>query len=309
MSFRSYLLQNLRLQRFLGLIPGCVLVISLFFVCAIVGTIPGALAEADDSPGDQLLDDYLDNSYSDTDSDKDSGGLLEDDDKRRRRVEREEKHDERERAARERRDDRADDDDDKDDDDEDEEDRLRSKWLEDFQDTDFRKKTFDDFLLRDPRRDSRARDWKDDRDDDHDDDDGDDRDPVTKSDSDERKAREDRERRDELRDMRPDSSELADEATLPGDDDDDADDGRVTEQPDLGGDYEDDPAVKRDDERVFRSLTKPIPGMLKDWVPDRVNRLHNGAFEKEPDNGFPVPYRLNGHLDIQRKRPWAEEAD
>lgn len=285
MFLGSNLLQNLQLQRFPGLISGCVLAIALFLVCSIAGTIPGALAEAGDSPGDQLLDDYLDNSYTDRDSDRDSDGLLDDDDRR----------DERKRDDRKLRDKEEDDDDDND------RDRLRSKWLEDFQDTDFRKKTFDDFLLRDPRRDSRA--------DSRDDDDGDDRDPETKSDRDEKAKREDRERRHELSDMRPDSSELADQATLPGDDDDDVDDGRVTEQPVLGGDYEDDPAIKKDDERVFLDLIKPVPGMLQDWVPDRVNRLHNGAFEKEPDNGFPVPYRLNGHLDIERKRPWAEEAD
>lgn len=282
-------MRNLQLQRFLGLISGCVLAIAFHLFCPVPGTIPGALAEAGDSPDDKLLDDYLDNSYSDKDSDRDSDGLLDDDDDDRR--------DEKKRDDRKLKDKKDDDDDDDDKD----RDRLRSRWLEDFQDTDFRKKTFDDFLLRDPRRESRA--------DSRDDDDGDDRDPVTKSDRDERIEREDRERRRELSDMRPDSSELADQATLPGDDDDDVDDGRVTEQPDLGGDYEDDPAVKRDDERVFRDLTKPVPGMLQDWVPDRVNRLHNGAFEKEPDNGFPVPYRLNGHLDIERKRPWAEEAD
>ncbi|MBI1269414.1 hypothetical protein GC174_03180 [bacterium] len=282
-------MRNLQLQRFLGLISGCVLAFAFLLACPVPGTIPGALAEAGDSPGDRLLDDYLDNGYSDQDSDRDSDDLLDDDDDRRD----EKKRDDRKLTDK------------KDDDDDDNRDRLRCKWLEDFQDTDFRKKTFDDFLLRDPRRDSRA----DSREYDRDDDDGDDRDPVTKSDRDERIEREVRERRRELSDMRPDSSELTDQATLPGDDDDDVDDGRVTEQPDLGGDYEDDPAIKRDDERVFRDLTKPVPGMLQDWVPDRVNRLHNGAFEKEPDNGFPVPYRLNGHLDIERKRPWAEEAD
>lgn len=65
--------------------------------------------------------------------------------------------------------------------------------------------------------------------------------------------------------------------------------------------------AKEEERKTFEELTRPIPGMLHDWVPDRVNRLQNGAFVKEPDNGFPVPYRLNGHLDIQRKLPWEKE--
>jgi len=61
------------------------------------------------------------------------------------------------------------------------------------------------------------------------------------------------------------------------------------------------------DRREWLHLLAPIPGMLQDWVPDKVHRLQNGGFEKNPDNGSPVPYRLNGHVDIQRKLPW--EAD
>ncbi|MCA9801387.1 MAG: hypothetical protein KC777_05345 [Cyanobacteria bacterium HKST-UBA02] len=72
-------------------------------------------------------------------------------------------------------------------------------------------------------------------------------------------------------------------------------------------DFDDRYKAREEEKKTFKDLTKPIPGMLHDWVPDHVNRLQNGAFVKEPDNGFPVPYRLNGHLDIQRKLPWEKE--
>lgn len=58
------------------------------------------------------------------------------------------------------------------------------------------------------------------------------------------------------------------------------------------------------DMKIWRELMKPIPNMLLDWVPDKPNPLHNGGFEKEPDNGFPVPYHLNGHPNFERKVPW-----
>jgi hypothetical protein len=56
--------------------------------------------------------------------------------------------------------------------------------------------------------------------------------------------------------------------------------------------------------RTWRELTEPIPDMLTDWVPDKVKRLHNGGFSISPENGRPVPYKLNGHLDIERNLPW-----
>lgn len=64
---------------------------------------------------------------------------------------------------------------------------------------------------------------------------------------------------------------------------------------------------RKGDMKAVKELTKTIPGILHDWVPSKVDRLHNGGFGIEPDNGFPVPYRLNGHLDIQRKLPWEKE--
>jgi hypothetical protein len=41
-------------------------------------------------------------------------------------------------------------------------------------------------------------------------------------------------------------------------------------------------------------------------VPDKIDLTANGGFEISPDNGSPVPYRLNGHIDIQRGRPWKD---
>ena len=41
-----------------------------------------------------------------------------------------------------------------------------------------------------------------------------------------------------------------------------------------------------------------------DWVPDKLDPTSNGGFTIAPDNGSPVPYKLNGHVDIQRGRPW-----
>lgn len=46
---------------------------------------------------------------------------------------------------------------------------------------------------------------------------------------------------------------------------------------------------------------------LHDWVPDKVDPTSNGGFGLSKDNGRPVPYRLNGHLDIERKLPWEAE--
>lgn len=49
----------------------------------------------------------------------------------------------------------------------------------------------------------------------------------------------------------------------------------------------------------------PAPhNFVEDWVPSDPDPTANGSFGTIPDNGSPVPYRLNGHLDIQRKLPW-----
>ncbi|MGD9680306.1 MAG: hypothetical protein AB7W16_03905 [Candidatus Obscuribacterales bacterium] len=144
-----------------------------------------------------------------------------------------------------------------DDDSDDADDRRRDlieRWTDDFMDTDFKKKSFDDLKDLDG---SRAevggdKDMKPDEADDHD------------------------LRRDDIKYLFFDDSDHRCKA-------------------------------REEEKKTFKDLTRPIPGMLHDWVPDHVNRLQNGAFVKEPDNGFPVPYRLNGHLDIQRKLPWEKE--
>ena len=49
--------------------------------------------------------------------------------------------------------------------------------------------------------------------------------------------------------------------------------------------------------------TGPVRDLPGDWVPDKIDLTSNGGFGIAPDNGSPVPYRLNGHVDIQRGRP------
>lgn len=43
---------------------------------------------------------------------------------------------------------------------------------------------------------------------------------------------------------------------------------------------------------------------LHDWVPSPPDKSANGGFGLDKDNGRPVPYRLNGHLEINRGLPW-----
>ncbi|HNB22592.1 MAG TPA: hypothetical protein PKZ32_09250 [Candidatus Melainabacteria bacterium] len=63
---------------------------------------------------------------------------------------------------------------------------------------------------------------------------------------------------------------------------------------------------KMRDDKIRKELMKPNPDALHDWVPRAPDPIHNGSFEREPDNGTPVPYHLNGHPDFERKLPWAE---
>ncbi len=79
---------------------------------------------------------------------------------------------------------------------------------------------------------------------------------------------------------------------LTGDDDDDM-------EHMIGADLE--------EKRIFKELTAPIPGMLHDWVPSDPDPIWNGGFINEADNGSPVPYRLNGHVDPERKLPWEKD--
>lgn len=59
---------------------------------------------------------------------------------------------------------------------------------------------------------------------------------------------------------------------------------------------------KERDIKMWRHLMRPIP--VLDWVPSAPDPIHMGAFEREPDNGTPVPYHLNGHPNFERGLPW-----
>lgn len=48
----------------------------------------------------------------------------------------------------------------------------------------------------------------------------------------------------------------------------------------------------------------PADILYSDWVPSRVVRQNNGGFGTAEDNGAPVPYRLSGHINIERGFPW-----
>lgn len=68
---------------------------------------------------------------------------------------------------------------------------------------------------------------------------------------------------------------------------------------------------KRDDKSDFLPIRADLgqrPGIIQDlpgdWVPDKLDPIDNGGFAVSPDNGSPVPYRLNGHVDLQRVLPW-----
>ncbi len=57
-------------------------------------------------------------------------------------------------------------------------------------------------------------------------------------------------------------------------------------------------------ERLLRKLMEPHYGVPGDWVPSNLDPTNNGGFTTAADNGSPVPYRLNGWIDFQRKLPW-----
>ncbi len=54
---------------------------------------------------------------------------------------------------------------------------------------------------------------------------------------------------------------------------------------------------------ISEERSAPVRDLPGDWVPNKLDPTCNGGFEVAPDNGSPVPYRLNGHVDIQRGRP------
>lgn len=80
-----------------------------------------------------------------------------------------------------------------------------------------------------------------------------------------------------------------------------------------GDDYRDesddrDARARRKDKEEEKYLKKDPPQVKpNDWVPDALDPLDQGGFESSPDNGSPVPYKLNGHVDIQRGRPWLHD--
>lgn len=46
---------------------------------------------------------------------------------------------------------------------------------------------------------------------------------------------------------------------------------------------------------------------FRESVPDKIDPTSSGGFGTSPDNGAPVPYNLNGHVDIERGRPWEKK--
>lgn len=60
-------------------------------------------------------------------------------------------------------------------------------------------------------------------------------------------------------------------------------------------------------DEILELLAAPETGP-NHWVPDKLDPLDNGGFTTAPDNGSPVPYRLNGHVDLERDLPW-EKSD
>lgn len=61
------------------------------------------------------------------------------------------------------------------------------------------------------------------------------------------------------------------------------------------------------DEELMRELSRLPEAAPDDWVPDKADPVNNGGFSIAPDNGSPVPYKLNGWIDFQRKFPWEDE--
>lgn len=61
------------------------------------------------------------------------------------------------------------------------------------------------------------------------------------------------------------------------------------------------------DEELMKELSRLPEAAPDDWVPDKADPVNNGGFSIAPDNGSPVPYKLNGWIDFQRKYPWEDE--
>lgn len=73
----------------------------------------------------------------------------------------------------------------------------------------------------------------------------------------------------------------------------------------LPEDYDPTKLTKRsDDYKDFSRMIKMKHEMPGDWVPSKLDPLNNGGFTISDDNGAPVPYKLNGHVDFQREPAW-----
>ncbi|MBY0357479.1 MAG: hypothetical protein K2W82_05705 [Candidatus Obscuribacterales bacterium] len=56
----------------------------------------------------------------------------------------------------------------------------------------------------------------------------------------------------------------------------------------------------REGTQAYEDKFGKIPTLLRDWVPDEPDLSSNGGFSIAPYNGSPVPYNLNGFVDLQR---------
>lgn len=61
---------------------------------------------------------------------------------------------------------------------------------------------------------------------------------------------------------------------------------------------------KVQEEKLQERLSHREHEMAGDWLPSPLDPIVNGGFAIEEDNGAPVPYKLNGHVDLQRKPAW-----
>jgi hypothetical protein len=61
--------------------------------------------------------------------------------------------------------------------------------------------------------------------------------------------------------------------------------------------------ANRDQDKDQKKVSEPVHELAGDWVPDKIDATNNGGFGVAPDNGAPLPYNLNGHIDLQRERP------
>ena len=58
------------------------------------------------------------------------------------------------------------------------------------------------------------------------------------------------------------------------------------------------------DADTWKELMTPIRSLFGDWVPSPPDPTAMGSFGLSQGNGRPVPYRLNGHVDMERGVPW-----